>query len=277
MFFTQDLHTHTNLSLCAKPDAEADAYLKLCASEGIDTLGFSDHFWDAQVPGACATRCIDQGWAPDFYEKQNFVHVNALRTRIQETYGIKVRFGCETEYCGCGKIGISRETAALMDFVLVPTSHTHMKGFTVPSNLRTLEDYRRIMIDRTIEVAEMQISEGKPIATGIAHPFCPLGCPDTQATVAGISDDDFVRCFTPCAKNGVALEINPDVFEHGCTLDSDGWPKEYRRMFIIARELGCKFYAGSDAHSPSRFLCHDRIRKFARACGMTEEDVFVLN
>ena len=260
MFFEQDLHTHTNLSFCAKPDATLENYLALCAGEGITTLGIANHFWDAQVPGA-------SGW----YAEQNFVHVNTLRARIPtERYGVRVLIGCETEYCGHGKLGISRETAKLMDFVLVPTLHTHMKGFTVPADIHTPAQYRAIMLDRTIEVAKMGI------ATGIAHPFCPLGCPDTQATIAGIPDDDFVRCFTACAENGVALEINPDIFAQKMTKDSDGYPKEYRRMFILARECGCKFFAGCDAHTPERFLVHDAIRDFARACGIGEEQVFVI-
>ena len=270
MLFTQDLHTHTNLSVCAKPDAEAEAYLRLCAGEHIDAIGFANHFWDAQIPMTCSPFRSRQSWVPEFYEKQDFVHVNSLRMQIRETYGVKILFGCETEYCGHGKIGISPETAKLMDFVIVPTSHTHMKGFTVPSDLHELEDYRRIMLDYTAEVAKLGI------ATGIAHPFCPLGCPDTQETLAGITDDRFARCFTACAENHVALEINQDIFQNGTEKDSDGFPKEYRRMFIIARELGCKFYAGCDAHTPSMFLCHDEIRRFAAACGMTEEDVLTI-
>ncbi len=258
MYFTQDLHTHTNLSLCAKPDATAESYLALCAQEGITTLGFANHFWDAQVPGAA-----------DWYKKQDFVHVNTLRARMpEELYGVRVLFGCETEYCGHGKVGISRETAKLMDFVLIPTSHTHMKSFTVPATIHTPEEFRQIMIDYTIEVACMGL------ATGIPHPFCPLDCPDTQTTIAGITDDDFARSFTPCAANGVALEINPDIFNHRMTRDTDGFPKEYRRMYIIARECGCKFFAGCDAHTPKSFLVHDAIRAFARACGIGEEHVF---
>ena len=28
----------------------------------------------------------------------------------EDTYGVKVLIGCETEYCGDGKVGISQET-----------------------------------------------------------------------------------------------------------------------------------------------------------------------
>ncbi|NMA07716.1 MAG: PHP domain-containing protein [Clostridiales bacterium] len=260
MFLNQDLHVHTNLSLCAKSDATVDAYLALCKDEGITTIGFSDHFWDPNVPGAS-----------DWYAKQDFTHINVLRTRIpKDTHGVQVRFGCETEYCGHGKLGISRETARLLDFVLVPTSHTHMKGFTVPFDLHTPEQYRRIMLDRTYEVVHMGI------ATGIAHPFVPLGCTCIEETLHGITDSDYRKVCEAAAKNGVAMEINPDIFNHKCADDADGQPGEYRRFFTIARECGCKFFAGCDAHTPKSFLCHDRIREFARICGITEDNIFIL-
>ena len=36
------------------------------------------------------------------------------------------------QYCGDGKVGISQETVEKLDFVLVPISHVHMKGFVLP-------------------------------------------------------------------------------------------------------------------------------------------------
>jgi histidinol phosphatase-like PHP family hydrolase len=49
------------------------------------------------------------------------------------------------------------------------------------------------------------------------------------------------------------------------------------RMFRIAKECGCKFYLGSDAHHPKTFESTDRI--FSRAIdllGLEESDKFVI-
>ena len=45
---------------------------------------------------------------------------------------MKVLFGTETEYCGMSDtLGMRAETARLFDYVLVPHTHTHMRGFVI--------------------------------------------------------------------------------------------------------------------------------------------------
>ena len=59
-----DMHVHTNLSLCASATADPFEYIKTAATEGLETIGFSNHYWDEDVPGA-------SGW----YAQQNTEHV----------------------------------------------------------------------------------------------------------------------------------------------------------------------------------------------------------
>ncbi len=260
MRFTQDLHVHTALSSCAVPQAIPARYFELCAAQGITTVGFADHFWDAGVPGAS-----------NWYRNQGFEHVNSLRRQLPaDTEGVRVRFGCETEYCGHGKIGITPQTAKRFDFVLVPVTHFHMKGFTVPADLSDPRDYRRLMLEYFLDVVEMDI------ATGIAHPFYPVNYAGVQEVLQGISDADYTRCFTRAAEKGVAIELNPCILRRSMALDTDGFPLEFKRIYRIAKDCGCRFYAGSDAHEPRKFLVHFQLAAFAEACGITDGDRFIL-
>ena len=43
------LHTHTDLSHCAKPEMTLDAAVALAVEHGYHTLGFSDHIHVAEV------------------------------------------------------------------------------------------------------------------------------------------------------------------------------------------------------------------------------------
>ena len=57
-----------------------------------------------------------------------------------------------------------------------------------------------------------------------------------------ISDNTYGELFEIAAARGIGLEINGSVEEPECY-----------RMFGIAKECGCKFYFGSDAHHPNVF------------------------
>ena len=110
-FTKSDLHVHTKLSLCASNDAFAEDYLKAAADNGQEVIGFSDHYWDERVhhPNLIG-----------FYQAQNTEHVLQLKKELEtiDHHGLKVLFGCETEFAG-HTLGISEEAAKLFDYVFV--------------------------------------------------------------------------------------------------------------------------------------------------------------
>ena len=62
----QDIHIHTTLSSCAQEDATVENYLGRAKEDGLTLLGFSNHLWDQDVPGAS-----------NWYRPQNVEHVLA--------------------------------------------------------------------------------------------------------------------------------------------------------------------------------------------------------
>ena len=126
MLIDHDVHVHTTLSACCH-DPEATPANILARAHGTElrTIGFADHLWDAVCPGASA-----------WYAPQHVEHVQRLRQQIRTNVnGVRTLFGCESEYCGDGKVGLSRGAAAAFDFVLLPMSHLHMKDFVVPADV----------------------------------------------------------------------------------------------------------------------------------------------
>ena len=120
MKIEHDFHVHTHLSSCSSdPKATVENYLRLAKDRGLKLIGFANHFWDSNVPGAS-----------EWYKPQDFDHIMKIKDEIpQDTLGVKILIGCETEYCGDGKVGITKEVAKQLDFVLIPISHLHMEGF----------------------------------------------------------------------------------------------------------------------------------------------------
>lgn len=262
MKITGDLHVHTLLSSCARPDATPTNYLDLCRKEGIETICFTDHFWDERTEGASS-----------WYRPQNFEHVTRLRGMIPgDSKGVRILFGAETEFIGsrmCGKkggiAGITPETAQRFDFVLIPANHFHMKGYTIPASVTQPVEIKQWMIDNFMEAAAVQLD----VPTGIAHPFEPMGFAKESAPqiFEVFSGSDFRRCFSFAYENGKSIELNHSVL--------DKFTDEYIRIFSIANECGCSFHTASDAHTPSSFSNHDKIARFAERCGITS-DRFIL-
>lgn len=259
MTINADMHVHTFLSSCARPDALPGSYLALCPDEKINTLCFTDHFWDDTVKGASL-----------WYRPQNLEHVMRLHSLIPPMCnGVRVLYGVETEFIGsrmCGKeggiVGLSPETAINFDFVLIPPDHFHMKGYTIPAAVTDPAEIRLWLIDNFIEAAAVVLG----VPTGIAHPFEPMGFDKdkTSAILAAISGEDLRRCFTFAAEHDKSIELNQSILN----VRSVG---EYIRIFTIARECGCHFHAASDAHTPASFTNHDKIAQFADLCGITAD------
>ena len=79
-----------------------------------------------------------------------------------------------------------------------------------------------------------------------------------------ISDNTFGELFEMAAKRGIGLEINNRAKN-----------EQSRRMWGVAKECGCKFTFGSDAHGAGQFLPHrERGQAMADRLDLTEADIF---
>ena len=110
---------------------------------------------------------------------------------------------------------------------------------------------------------------------GIAHLLCGLMSKpdDLLNTMQRISLLEAERLFKKAAKLGVGIEINADDVKHF----EDETREISLRIFQIAKECGCKFYLGSDAHHPGDFeTCNERFAKAIDLLGLTQQDKFIL-
>ena len=273
MNFTSDLHVHTHLSSCAKPEATVAYYLDKAREIGLKTIGFTDHLWDSAVPGASK-----------WYAKQDFAHISRLREELDaaDKTGVdRVLFGaeCEYDYKGHG-VAISPAVAEQLDVLLVPNSHTHMT-VVMPREYYQPRRHAEFMLEAFYDILNSEVSR---YITAIPHPFAAVNCakyppyyPPTYP-LHSISDDEFRRCFALAARKGIALEINPYNYREAPVedIESHELSRERIRMYRIAKSEGCLFTVGVDAHGYGYHDHYHLIEPVAELIGITENDLHPL-
>ena len=261
MKITHDFHIHTALSVCAKDSATVEHYRDVAREQGLNSLGFADHFWDE----SCG-----EPWN-NFYARQGLEHVLLLKEQLAAVdFGdVKVKFGCETEYDPRTRsAAVTPAVAEQFDFIIVPNSHTHMmmpKDFYEP-----YEKHKQFMIDAYNDVLDCEVSK---YVKAMAHPFEAVCCPyDNAILMKMMTDDDYRRVFDRTAQKGIAVEINV-----ACMLKWDAnriAESENLRMFRLAKECVCKFSFGSDSHSDTGHDNYDTVcETVANELSLTEKDI----
>lgn len=261
--FDHDFHIHSQISSCSRdPEQTTERILKYAEDEGLRTIVLADHFWDETVPGASK-----------WYSTQDYPHICQAKP-LPQSEKVKFLFGCETEFDRNMTLGCSRERMEELDFIVIPTTHFHMEGFTLfLEQLATPETRAKAWVEKFDALLAMDLPFEK---IGIAHLTCGLIWKGDRekfvSTIDSIPADDMHRLFAKSAKLGVGIEINPGNMKY-----SEEEKDILLRPFRIAKEEGCKFYCGSDAHHPASF---ETARKwFERGIedlGLTEEDKFIL-
>lgn len=233
-----DFHIHTTLSLCAHDSsATVENYVRKAKELGLKKLGFADHMWDSAIPGA----------SENFYKPQDFAHVAQLRQKIEKATnvdGIKLYFGCEVEYDPSREdIALTEETAKKFDFILVPNSHTHMMMPT--EYYEPKKRHAQFMLNAFKNIVTSPLAK---YVTAVAHPFSAVCCPyDRRLLYDMITPQEYRQVFSIAKKADIALEININDYKN-CTI-SEIMDNPSLRMLSIAKDCGCKFTFGSDAHS----------------------------
>lgn len=257
-----DLHIHSGLSSCSN-DPEQNVYriIQYAKENGLKTICLTDHYWEKSVP------CFS---GEEFYKSQNFEHIKQACPLPNEG-NISFRFGCETDLDKNLNLGITEERFEHFDFVIIPTTHLHMNS-PEPTNFDP--EYRaKLWVERLDSVLNMKLPFRK---IGIAHLATFLINKTTREnyikTLDSISSNELKRLFSKVANLGAGIELNQDDMNF-----SDNEAESVLRMFKIAKECGCKFYLGSDAHHPDWF--GDTKFIFERAINLLdlkETDKFVI-
>ncbi len=261
--YDHDLHIHSKLSLCSgDPEETNERILQYARDNHLSTLCLTDHFWDETIPLSADSA---------FYRVQNLAHVKAALP-LPQAEGIRFLFGCETEMDRFMTVGVSKERLDEFAFIIVPTTHFHMTGFTIPAELVSPADKADFWLRKLNALLALELPFHK---IGIAHLTCGLIDRNRQTfldTIAAIDTDGMYRAFRRAAECGVGIELNADDMK--CT---DAEAEIALRPYRIAKEAGCRFYLGSDAHHPAGLDAAGAI--FERAIDrleLTEDEKFIL-
>ena len=253
-----DYHIHSQLSVCSRhPEQTPERILQYAKDCGLSKIVLTDHYWDSAVPGASK-----------WYEPQNFDHIAQFRN-LPQAEGIEFLFGCESDMDKHGVIGVPPERFDDFAFIIIPTTHLHMKGFTIREDDYCVDErVAQLWVERLDRLLDMDLPFHK---MGIAHFTCETLAYYSTGTLSdvinSISDSDFFEFFERAAKCGIGIELNVHL-EHASM-------PEIMRPYKIARQCGCKFYLGSDAHkgleldgAPARFAA------VVDALDLTEDDKY---
>ena len=260
--FDNDLHIHSKLSLCSNdPEQSCERILQYAKDNNLKTICITDHFWDEDVPGAS-----------EWYAKQNYKHISAAKP-LPQADGIRFLFGCETELDKHLTLGLSKEKYDLFDFIVIPTTHFHMKGYTLTDEeTSSAESRAKAWVKRFDAVLNMDLPFNK---VGIAHLTCGLIAPTKEEfleVLRLIPKDDMTRLFSKAAKLGVGIELNLDDMNF-----ADDEAETILNIYKVAKLCGCKFYCGSDAHHPKSLERAKGILERAIALlELTEDDKFII-
>ena len=299
-----DVHTHNYLSSCCGDNtATAVSMIEQAKASGLKLLGFSNHTWDESVPLPAPS---------GFYKKQSMAYEMQIKAQIPENLeGIKVLVGAETEYCGMYDVlGMGKEAALTLDYLRSPHTHVHMRDFVMPATedvkrarvklaevLAKVEgisperalsmansypekelepfmgektvDYVKYVSDfmvnsfRSLMENETLKSYSDLIPVAVAHPFQPVGsAPLHGDMLKRIADNTFGELFEMAAKRGIGLEINNRARN-----------PEVVRWIGLAKECGCKFTFGSDAHGKDEMKLVFDVASCFDAVGFTDDDL----
>lgn len=263
--FTQDYHIHTYLSSCSSdPEQTPARILEYAHENGLEEVCITDHLWDAAVPGAS-----------DWYRPQDIAHVRE-NLPLPADPKVRMHFGCETDMDRNFRLGLSEEHFDIFEFIIVPTTHLHMRGFTISEeDWGDLSKRRALVIERLDRLLDGKYPFRK---MGLAHMTCPLAAgyenqwENHIRLFAGIPDHIYEEQFKKAAGLGIGIELNAPINDY-----QEQELEQILRPYRIAKACGCKFYFGSDAHHPDQFQkTAEEHAAWVRELALTEADRFLV-
>jgi len=248
-----DYHIHSCLSSCSDdPEQNTGTILEYAKENSLKKICVTDHFWDENVDCKSA-----------WYRVQNFSHISE-NLPLPKADGIEFLFGAETEFDKEYTLGISKKRFNELDFVIVPTTHLHMKGFTISEeDCETAQGRANIWIKKFETLLNMDLPFSK---IGIAHLACVNIAPERAMYLDVLNllpEKKLADLFGTVQRLGAGIEINSSDMNF-----KDEEADTVLRIFRIAKKMGCKFYLGSDAHHPDRLYASKAI--FERAIDLLE-------
>lgn len=298
-----DVHIHNYLSSCSGDNqSTVENYIKAAKETGLKLMGFANHTWDESIPLPASS---------GFYKRQSMAFEMQIKNQIPaEDQGIKILVGAETEYCGMYDVlGMGKEAALQLDFLLIPHTHVHMRDFVMPAteDVRAArENLARIFAGIEGITPERAISLAKKLPEAELEPFMKEKKVDYIRYVAdfmvdsfrGLMNNETLKTYSDLVPVSVAHPFQPvgsyplrldmlrliddntygELFTmaaaRGIGLEINGATNfpEVLHFFSIAKECGCKFTLGSDLHATADFPKIHATEATMEALGLTEYD-----
>jgi hypothetical protein len=234
-----DYHIHSQLSSCSHdPQQTPDRILQYAKENGLSRICLTDHYWDSAVDGAS-----------QFYRPQDFDHI-AKAMPLPQDEEVEFLFGCETDMDKLMTVGIPAARFDEFDFIIIPTTHLHMTGFTISNeDAESNERRAQLWVERLDALLHKSLPFGK---IGLAHLVCGLIKRESREeylnVLSLIPDAEMERLFTMAAELGCgALCFEGNIDFYG------------KSGFAYAREFGLRYHDLPEGADASFFLCKELI------------------
>jgi histidinol phosphatase-like PHP family hydrolase len=263
-----DLHIHTYISGCAghDPRQSKEAILTYGLVNGFGLLCVCDHIWDEKVTPAYLN---EHSWSW-LTHGQGFEKARELLP-LPQSKACKFLFGIEADMDWQGNIAVSREEFDNFDFINFAVNHLHLTNFTYDPSVESrygssAEAFKALYKERLLRLLNMDLPFHK---CGLAHfTLGPL------KAFALFTDEEYREIFGLVAERGMGVELNfSEELMYSVSTPED--EAILLHPYRIAKEMGCKFYLGGDAHDPeclaSRRMWFERM---VDLLDLTEDDKF---
>ena len=203
----------------------------------------------------------------EWHPEQRFSFITKALPLPQDE-NVKFLFGAEAEMDYNFTLGVSDEHIDCFDFITVSTTHLHLEGYTVKKRPQIPEEAAELWLKRFEELLKKDLPWHK---MGVSHlTGTHVFKADHAKAISLLKTNDLYDIFSECAKKGVGIELNmKSIF------NSEEEKETLLRPFFIAKECGCKFFLGTDAHSVDGFLgTHAKLLKACDYLGIGEDDLW---
>ncbi len=254
-----DFHIHSTVSPCCHDEGQTpEAILDYAIKNGFSKICLTNHLWDESVESEA-----------EWHEMQRFQCLKSVLP-LPRAEGVEFLFGAEADMDYNFVLGVGEEALQSLDFITIPTTHMHLVGNTVRKKIETPEGAAEIWLLRLNALLQKDLPWHK---IGVAHLTCGhIFKGRTPEVIKLIKDEDLYNVFSDCAEKGLGIELNMKTLSM-----SEEEKVILLRPYYIAKDCGCKFYLGSDAHKVEALeAAKDNFENIVTLLGLEEKDKFEL-
>ncbi len=228
-----DYHIHSTVSRCCHDENQTpEAILRYAEKNNFSSICLTNHFWDERVSSEA-----------EWIDEHGYKYLTSVLP-LPQSENVRFYFGAEVDIDYNNILGISPETLSQLDYITVATTHMHLAGNTVRNKLTSPEEAAFVWLDKINALLSMDLPRNK---VGIAHMTTGHILKEkTPEVIKLLGDDELYSVFSRCAEKGIAIELNTKTI-----FNSDEEKDILLRPYYIAKDSGCKFCLGSDAHKTS--------------------------